>query len=103
MPPDIRVLAFLGRVTRQGLYLGAHVHRGVGHSDLLYVGDRGHSLYEATVPALGLLQPLLCANPLADVPGIDYDFAHFRVAQQVAAYRLQVTPGAIFVAISVLG
>src|SRR5918993_5030978 len=62
-PPEIRVLALLGRITRQGLYLSAHVHCGIGAPDLLDVDDRWHPLDERAVPGFGLPQPLL--NPLA--------------------------------------
>src|SRR5829696_1429832 len=53
-PPEIRILAFLRRVTRQGLYLRAHVHGGIGVPDLLDVDDRGDPLDERAVPLLGL-------------------------------------------------
>src|SRR3954447_22547200 len=68
-PPEIRVLTLLRRVTRQGLYLGAHVQCGIGTPDLLDVDDRRHPLDEGAVSSFGLPQPLLGPLALGDVGG----------------------------------
>ena len=65
--PQVRVLAVLRGVTRQVLYLGAHVDRGVGAADLLEVGDRRHPLDERAISLLGLPKHLLRPAALGNV------------------------------------
>src|SRR5215211_1223496 len=71
-PSEFRILAFLRGVTRQGLYLRAHVHSGIGAPDLLDVDDRRDPLDERAVPLLGLPQlslRLLAFGDVADHAG----------------------------------
>src|SRR5919202_6303378 len=66
-PPDTRVFSLLMGVTREVLYLGAHLHRGIGASYLLDVDHRRHPLDQCAIPLLGFPQLAFRLPALGDV------------------------------------
>src|SRR5918995_2707693 len=96
-PPESWVLAFLGRVTRQGLYLRAHVNCGVGAADLLDVNNRRALLDQGAVSLLGFPQLTFRLFSLGYVARGDHHTTHARVVEHVVYDVLEVAPRAVLV------